>query len=167
MEPQARTYFLNAVLVFAPDLVVGWAAARLTDSGWYGFFITLIALQAIYFFSWFKKALWAWPLFWIYRKRQMAAYLENYFIDSHFPVPDEFTTDLDGYLSEISNNEELDAATRVKAAFELGTFNGFKTAGRVSMVLQLNSAAQIAMKRYARLANRFAQRLAGAATPAA
>jgi hypothetical protein len=95
MEPQARTYFLNAVLVFAPDLVVGWAAARLTDSGWYGFFITLIALQAIYFFSWFKKALWAWPLFWIYRKRQMAAYLENYFIDSHFPVPDEFTTDLD------------------------------------------------------------------------
>jgi len=58
MEPQARTYFLNAVLVFVPDLVVGWAAARLTDSGWYGFFITLIALQAIYFFSWFKKALW-------------------------------------------------------------------------------------------------------------
>jgi hypothetical protein len=40
MEPQARTYFLNAVLVFVPDLVVGWAAARLTDSGWYGFFIT-------------------------------------------------------------------------------------------------------------------------------
>jgi len=34
------------------------------------------------------------------------------------------------------------------------------------MVLQL-SAAQIAMKRYARLANRFAQRLAGAATPVA
>jgi hypothetical protein len=151
MEPQARAYFVNAVLVFVPDLIVGWAAARLTDSGWYGFFITLIALQAIYFFSRFKKALWAWLLFWIYRKRQMAAYLENYFIDSHFPVPDEFTTDLDGYLSEISNN----------------TFNGFKTAGRVSMVLQLNSAAQIAMKRYARLANRFAQRLTGAATPAA
>jgi hypothetical protein len=87
----------------------------------------------------------------------MVAYFENYFIDSRFPMPDEYTTELDGYLSEISNNEELDAATRVKAAFELGSFNGFKTTGNVSMVLQLNSAARIAMKRYARLANRLAQ----------
>jgi hypothetical protein len=157
MGPQARTYVLNMVLAFVPDLVVCWAAARLTDSGWYGFFITLIALQAIYFFFWFKNAPWVWLLFWIYRKRQMAARLENSFIDSRFPVPDEYTTDLDDYLSEISNNEKLDSTTRVKAAFELGTFNGFKTAGKVSMVLQLNSAAQIAMKRYARLANRFAQ----------
>jgi hypothetical protein len=74
MEPQARRYVLNAVLAFVPDLVVCWAAARLTDSGWFAFFITLVALQAVYLFFWFKTALWAWLLFWIYGKRQMAAH---------------------------------------------------------------------------------------------
>ena len=157
MEPQARKYLLNMVLAFVPDLVVSWLVARLTDSGWSGFFVTLVALQAIYFFFWFKTALWAWLLFWVYGKRQMAAHLENYFIDSRFPPPDEYTADLDDYFSGISNNEELDGTIRAKAAYELGTLNGLKAARRFSLVLQLNSAAAIALKRYARLANRFAQ----------
>jgi hypothetical protein len=117
----------------------------------------LVALQAIYFFFWFKNALWAWLLFWIYRKRQLAAYLENWFIDSRFPVPDEYTTNLVDYLSAISNNEELDGNTRVNAAHELGTLVGLKVALKFSMLLQLNSAAKIALKRYAHLADRFAQ----------
>jgi hypothetical protein len=156
MEPQARWYFLGVAIAFIPDLVICWAAARLTDSGWSGFFITLAVLQAIYFFFWLKQALWAWLVFWVYGKRHTAALLENSFIDSHFPVPSEYTTDLDDYFSEISNNEELDPTTRVKASFELGTLNGLKTARRFSMILQLNSAARIAFKRYARFANRFA-----------
>jgi hypothetical protein len=135
MEPQAHTYVLNMALAFVPDLVVCWVVARLTDSGWSGFFITLVALQAIYFFFWFKNAAWAWLLFWVYDKRKMAAHLENYFIDSHFPAPDKYTSDLDDYLSEISNNDELDTTTRVKAAFELGTLNGFKAARKFSLLL--------------------------------
>lgn len=150
MEPQARTYLLNMLLAFVPDLVVGWIAARLTDSGWYGFFITLIVLQAIYFFFWFKNALWAWLLFWIYGKQQVAAHLEKWFIDSHLPVPSKYATDLDDYLSEVSNNEALDANTRVKAAHELGTLNGYKGVRKISLLLQINLASKIAMKRYAR-----------------
>jgi hypothetical protein len=149
MDPQARRYFLNIVLAFVPDLIVCWAAARLTDSGWYGFFITLIALQAIYFFFWFKNALWAWLLFWIYGKQKAAAHLESWFIDCRLPAPDKYITDLDDYLSEISNNAALDADTRVKAAHELGTLNGLKTARKFSMLLQINSAAKIALKRLA------------------
>jgi hypothetical protein len=157
MTPQARTYVLNMVLAFVPDLFVCWVAMRLTDSGWSGFFITLIALQAIYFFFWFKTALWSWLLFWIYHKRRFAAYFESWFIDNRFPVLDEYTTDLDDYLSEISNNEALDAPTRVKAAYDLGTLNGLKIAGKGSLILQMHSAGGVALKRYARLANRFAQ----------
>jgi hypothetical protein len=157
MEPQARGYVSSIMIALVPDLVVCWAAARLTDSGWSGFFITLVVLQAIYFFFWLKQALWAWLLFWVYGKRHMAAHLENFFIESRFPAPGEYTTDLDDYFSEISDNEELDPTTRVKAAHELGTLDGLKTARRFSLILQLNSAAGIALKRYARLANRFAQ----------
>jgi hypothetical protein len=49
MEITARTYTLNILLAFVPDLIVAWIAASLTDSGWSGFFITLLVLQAIYF----------------------------------------------------------------------------------------------------------------------
>lgn len=153
MEPQARTYVLNMVLGSVPDLIVCWAAMRLTDSGWSGFFIALVALQAVYLFFWFKNALWAWLLFWVYRRRKIAAILEKYFVDGRFPVPDKYTADLDDYLGEIVDNKALDATTRVMAAFELGTLNGFKIAGKFSLLLQMNSAAGIAMRRYAILAH--------------
>ena len=114
-------------------------------------------LQTIYFFFWFKQALWGWLVFWFYGKRRMAEPLENSFIDSRFPPPSKYATDLDDYFSEISNNEGLDPTTRVKAAHELGTLNGLKIARRFSMILQINSAAETALKRYARLGERFAQ----------
>ncbi|MCC6468729.1 MAG: hypothetical protein IT563_10445 [Alphaproteobacteria bacterium] len=155
--PRGHTLTFNLILAFVPDLVVGWAAARLTDSGWSGFFIILAVLQAIYFFYWFKAALWSWLLFWIFGKRQMAAFLENYFIDNRFPAPHELAPDLEDYLGEVSNNVEIDATTRVKAAYELGTLNGFKTARRYSLVLQVNLAGRVVLERYARLSKRFAQ----------
>jgi hypothetical protein len=151
MEPQARSYVLGMVIALVPDLVVCWAAAHLTDSGWSGFFISLIVLQAVYFFFWLKQALWGWLVFWVYGKRHMAGYLENSFIDSRFPPPSKYIADLDDYFSEISN-DELDPTTRVKAAHELGTLNGLKTARRFSMILQLNSVAGIALKQYGRKA---------------
>ena len=86
--------------------------------------------------------------------RQMAAHLENYFIDNRFPSPDKYTTDLDDYLGEISGNDALDAIVRVKAAFELGTIHGFRVTQRVSLVLMLTIAGAVALKRYATLANR-------------
>ena len=157
MSLDALKYILNMVIALVPDLVVCWAAARLTDSGWSGFFITLAMLQAIYFSFWFKQALWGWLVFWVYGKRRMAVIWENFFIDSRFPAPDKYTIDLDDYLSEISNNEELDPTTRLRATFELGTLNGLKAGRRFSLILQLNSAAKIAFKHYAHFANRYAQ----------
>jgi hypothetical protein len=155
MPPTVRTYALNIVLALVPDLVVAWAAMRLTDSGWSGFWITLLALQAIYFFLWFKQALWGWLLFWIVGKRQSARYLENFFIENRFPPPDQHTLDLEDYLSGITSNEELDCNTRIRAAYENGGLDGMKISRRYAMVIQLNSASKIALKRYAKLAARF------------
>jgi hypothetical protein len=138
-----------------PDLLVAWAVMRLTDNEWSSFWITLVALQAIYFFLWFKQALWGWLLFWIVGKRQSAPYLENFFIENRFPPPDEYTLDLDDYLSGITFNEELDCNTRIRAAYENGALDGMKISRRYSMVMQLNSASKIAFRRYAKLAARF------------
>jgi hypothetical protein len=82
MEITAQTYTLNILLAFVPDLIVAWIAASLTDSGWSGFLITLIVLQAIYFFFWAKQALWSWLLFWLYSKDQMARGFELFFAES-------------------------------------------------------------------------------------
>ena len=59
-------------------------------------------------------------------------------------------------LQLISDNEALDAHVSVKAAFRFGMLEAFKVIQMFSLVLQLNSVAAVAMKRYARLASRFA-----------
>jgi hypothetical protein len=155
MMPTARAYFINIALAFIPDLLICWTAMKLTDNQWSSFWIAFIALQAIYFFFWLKTAVWSWLLYWLYRKRQIAAHLEGYFIDSRFPAPDEYTLDLEDYLSGLTTNEELDCDTRIRAAYENGTLNGMKACQRYSLVFQINSAAKLSMRRYARLAARF------------
>lgn len=158
MEPKVHTYILNMLLAFVPDLVVAWAAMRLTDNEWATFWIAIITLQAIYFFFWFKQALWGWLLFFLIGKRQLARNLENFFIEARFPPPNEYTLDLDDYLSSMVANEELNCETRIRAAYENGTLNGMKASRRYSLVVQLNSASKLAMKRYERLAARFQTR---------
>jgi hypothetical protein len=56
---------------------------------------------------------------------------------------------------QISDNEALDAHVSVKAAFRFGMLEVFKVVQMFSLVLQLNSVAAVAMKRYARRASRF------------
>jgi hypothetical protein len=150
-QPTTRRYLLAMLLGFIPDLFIGYVVARQTDSGWSGFFITVLALQGLYLLLWLKNAPWGWLMFWLYGRRRIADHLENFFIESHFPVPGEYTSDLDDYLNEIVNNEALDTKTRIKAAVELGTLNGYRNSGKLSVVLQVNIAARIAFKRYARL----------------
>jgi hypothetical protein len=85
----------------------------------------------------------------------MARYLENFFIESRFPPPDEYTLDFEDYVSGMVANEEIDCDIRIRAAYENGTLNGMKISRRYSMVMQLNSASKIALRRYAKLAARF------------
>jgi hypothetical protein len=136
------------VLAFIPDLLIGWAVMHLTDSGWTGFFYTLLVLQLIYFFFWLKTALWSWILFWLYGREQMALYLEKFFFEARFPVPNEYADNLEDYLSDVVIDEELDCDTRMRAAFENGTLNGFKLARRYSFLFQLTFASTLAIKRY-------------------
>ena len=154
MEITARTYTLNILLAFVPDLIVAWIAANLTDSGWSGFFITLLVLQGVYFFFWAKQALWSWLLFWLYSKDQMARGFELFFRESAFPAPTSYAKDFDDYLPEIVDNEDLGMPTRLKAAFEQGTLNGLRCGRRYSIAIQLNSAARVALRRYAQTAKR-------------
>lgn len=157
MGPRAPTYLVNMLIALLPDLAICWAVARLTDSGWKGFFLSLFALQVTYLFFWLKNAAWAWLLFWTHGRKKVAKCLEHWFIESHFPAPDRYTIDFDDYLTEISSNKGLDAEMRIKAAHELGALDGFKGARSYSLLLMSNSAGKIAMKHYASLANRFSQ----------
>jgi hypothetical protein len=144
----------NALVNMVPDLLLCWAVTALTENGWKGFFITFAGLQGLYFFLWFKTAVWSWILFWVYDKRSMSRALEKLFSDSRFPAPDNYVEDLDDYLTEIMDDETIDPSLRTKAAFELGTLNGFKTTRNVSLCLKISSASKDALDRYARYAPR-------------
>jgi hypothetical protein len=110
--PSAQTYILNMVLAFIPDLLICWAVMNVTDRGWSGFFLILLALQMIYLFFWLKTALWSWLLFWIYGRDQMVLYLEKFF----FKLAFQSRIDLDDYLNDIVAHDELDCDTRLRAA---------------------------------------------------
>jgi len=114
MHPETRTYLWGMVVGNIPDLVICWIAMRLTDGGWSGFFITYVVLQAIYLFFWLKTALWSWLVFWVYFEKRMAAHFENWFIDNHYPAPDEYAGSFEDYLGEIKNNNTVDANIRVR-----------------------------------------------------
>jgi hypothetical protein len=147
MRSQEPNRLVPIILGLVPDLVICWAAVRLTDSGWTGFFIAFLSLQAVYFFFWFKTAVWAWLLFWVYGRSRYSSYLETWFVNANLPAPDAYTRDLEDYLGEIANNKQIECETRVKVAFELGTINGLRAGGRFSAVLMLNSAGSRALKR--------------------
>jgi hypothetical protein len=140
------------VVGIVPDLLICWAVAAYTGSAWYGFFLTLAALYALYFFLSFKNALWSWLLFWLYDKQNMARKFEKFLAKSDFPAPERYVTTIDDYLVQLMNSELLDCPLRVKAAFELGTLNGFKATGNASLVLKMRMATKVAMQRYGRYA---------------
>jgi hypothetical protein len=58
-----RNFFTNAILGFAPDVLISGVAAHVTESGLIGFFAVLVGLQVLYFLVWVKKVIWAWLLF--------------------------------------------------------------------------------------------------------
>ena len=64
-----------------------------------------------------------------------------------------------------SRNEEIDCDIRIRAAYENGTLNGMKISRRYSMVMQLNSASNIALRRYAKLAAKFNRQAGDADAP--
>jgi hypothetical protein len=149
MGPKKINPFLRIIIAFVPDMVIGWVAAHLTNSGWYGFFVTVVALQAVYFFLWLKRGLWSWFLFWVHNKKVQAALIEQFFITSRFQNPADFTDDLDDYFNQIASNEKADTNSRMKAAEMIGMRDGLRAAGKFSDILQMDMAAKIAMARYA------------------
>jgi hypothetical protein len=140
---------LNGLLALIPDAIIAWIAATYTESGIFGFILTLIGLWCVYLLIWAKNSLWAWLMYWVSGRRQMTDRMEDYLVKNRFPPPPEFVT-MNEYLDQIANSEKYDWQTRVKAAIEVGTFNGLTLAGRVQFSLQLHLASADALQRYAK-----------------
>jgi hypothetical protein len=147
---QARGVTANAFVGFIPDILVAWAAAYFFDIGLLGFVGILIGLQCLYFLIWLKNCAWDWLLFGIWGRKKMAHHLEDFLYKNRFPQPPEIIDGIDDYLSQISNNNKMHAVMRVKAATELGVMAGIRTAGRISMALQLHFAFEDALEEYSR-----------------
>jgi hypothetical protein len=145
---QGAKIAVNVFLGFLPDLAIAWAVSRLTDSGTPGFWYTLLALQVLYFLLWLKTVGWSWVIFWVFGKEQMARAIEKYLSENKFPKPDEYVFDLEDYLSSIVADESKSPELRAKAAYELGTLNGYRVTQRYHLLWKFSSASRLALKRY-------------------
>lgn len=83
-------------------------------------------------------------------RKKLATHLEDYLYKNRFPRPPDYVAGIDDYLTQVSNDAKIIPALRVKAAIELGTMGGIKTAGRLSMGLQMHLAFEDALETYSR-----------------
>ena len=145
-----RTMWMSWLLGLIPDAIIAWIAAAYTDSGIFGFILALIGLYCVYLLIWTKNSLWMWLMYWVSGRRGMTNSLEDYLVQNRFPQPPEYVSDVDDYLTQVSNSDKYDGPTRVKAAMQLGSLYGLAMAGRMQFGLQIRLAYENALKRYAR-----------------
>jgi hypothetical protein len=93
-----------------------------------------------------KTFLWSWLLFWTTGRKKMATLFEDFLYKNRFPQPPEYVGGIGDYFSQVANDSKMHPALRVKAAIELGTMAGIKTAGRYSMGMQLHLAYEDALE---------------------
>ena len=145
-----RGMWTNAVLGLIPDLAIAWAVASYTDSGPMGFLFTLAALIAVYIAIWLKNTAWGWLIYWLGGRRQLITHIDDFLVTNHFPRPPEFIGGAEDYLRQITDNEEADGKHRAQAGFELGTMQGFRSAGKFQHLLRVMMAFEEAIQRYGR-----------------
>jgi hypothetical protein len=145
-----RSMWVTGLLALIPDAIIAWIAAWYTGWGVFGFIGVMLGLQCLYILIWAKNSLWMWLVYWVSGRRKMSAHLEDYLVENRFPAPPEYVSDIEDYLGQITNSEQYDCQTRVKAAIEAGTLNGIRVAGRIQFGLQLKFAFEDALMRYAR-----------------
>ena len=147
---QERSFIANSLRNLIPDILVAWAGAYLFNLGGPGFLGILIGLQCLYLVLWLKTFIWMWLLFWLSGRKKLASHLEDFLYKNRFPQPPEFVGGIDDYLAQVADDQKVQCAVRVKAAIELGTMAGIKTAGRYSMGMQLHLAFEDALEQYSR-----------------
>jgi hypothetical protein len=147
---QERSFIANSLRNLIPDILIAWAGAYLSDSGILGFFGIIIGLQCVYFLIWLKTFLWSWLLFWTTGRKKLATLFEDFLYKNRFPQPPEYVGGIDDFFSQVANDSKMHPTVRVKAAIELGTMAGIKTAGRYSLGMQLHLAYEDALEEYSR-----------------
>jgi hypothetical protein len=145
-----RSAYKHVALSLVPDLLIGWAVASYTDGGVMAFFLTLIALQGLYFAIWVKRSLWSWLLFWTVNRSTMCNHFEEAMAAQKFPPPPDYISGPDEYLSGIIDDKEEETTIRIRAAYEAGTLIGITTAGQYQFGFQMRLAFEDAIQRYAK-----------------
>jgi hypothetical protein len=141
-----REIIVMRLLNSIPDVLIAGVAAITTGIGWIGFFVVLIGLLCVYFLIWLKNTLWSWVVFWLYRCRKNAGYLEDYLVQESFPPPPEYVRSMVDYLGEIRDNTRNDCTLRIKAAILMSGFSNLTFRQNVEMQYVWEDAFQ----RYAR-----------------
>jgi hypothetical protein len=149
-----RSFYVNALLGFVPDILVSWAVASYTNGGLGGFILTLLVLQCVYLAIRIKNSLWSWFMFWTRNRSMMSPHMEEVLRQNSFPKPPMFMSSADDYLAGIANDQDAPGELRVKAAIDIGVFQGLSLGQRYQLAFQVHMTMEDAIQRYGRTVHR-------------
>jgi hypothetical protein len=143
-----REIIVMALLNSIPDFLIAGIATAITGTGWIGFLVVFIGLKCVYFLIWLKDTLWSWVVFWLYRCRKTAEYLEEYLVQEHFPPP--HVRNWVDYLSDIRDSAGIDCTLRIKAANLMSSFENHNLTQKLEMRYVWDDAFQRYARRFPR-----------------
>lgn len=151
MMKEIKGYFIVFVGGLIPELTLAYIVIRLTNEGWWVFWLTYIAIQVFYLIVWFFRSIVNSLLFRVYFKRQMIKDIFEGLVKWRYPIEDYVIYDkavVERYFEDIVYEPQIQAETRINAGAVCTRLNVLRELGNYQGFLRVRKAAFEAVKNY-------------------
>jgi hypothetical protein len=145
-----RNLILQMILGSVPDVALALSVVWWFKGDFKLFFMAYFGLQLIYLSSWVVKSIFSWIHFCLFGRRKISKVLCDHLHENKYPAPNEYEDSVDAYLRAVVNNDDLDTSIRLKAAFNLGTFETWYAQYEVQIAFRMKLAFEDAIEEYRR-----------------
>jgi hypothetical protein len=146
---QARTFWLNFIMGFVPEILVSLALTLAFKGDVTVFVFTLIGLQCLYLLLWIKNSLWMWAVYYLYARKSLVKHLADYLQINHYPEPSDYEKSALGYFETVMSDENQSIDVRLKASGSLAELN-LMSSQSTQRCAQLSMAYEEALENHKR-----------------
>lgn len=134
------------------DLAIAYGFAWLTEpyDQWSTMWLAFFAIQGIALAFWIKENIVTWAWFYLKGRDGQAQIMADSLADMEYRKPEMGESRLQEYLARIMDDPTEEVSARLRAAADLGAFNGIASTGFM-VALRANAIGQKAMRIYRRM----------------
>jgi hypothetical protein len=145
-----RKLIFQIVLGSLPDIAFAVFVVWWFKGDFWLFLMAFFGLQLVYLLAWVVRSTFTWIHFYLFGRKEASRYLCDYLHQNKYPAPRDYEDSVEAYLGAVVDNNSLDISTRLKAAFELGTFHGWNAQSQLQHSLRMKLAFEDAIDEYKR-----------------